>query len=68
MRLIVEEQECLLFQDVKVNQAALSFEMGDSETEENEMDVLSASDEESSTDIDGIVEEYREGLRVSDFV
>ncbi|KAH1002862.1 hypothetical protein HUJ04_008897 [Dendroctonus ponderosae] len=67
-RPLTEEQECLLFKDVEINQAALSFEMGEgsnSETEENEMEALSASDEESSTDIDGIVEEYKEGVRVA---
>ena len=42
-------------------------EDSNSENEENEMELLSCSDAEnsdSSTDIDVIVEEYREGLKV----
>lgn len=65
---VLEEEECLLFDEY--NNKSLNVDIPDesnSENEENEMEIMSCSDAEnsdSSTDIDVIVEEYREGLRV----
>ncbi|XP_050301326.1 probable cationic amino acid transporter [Anthonomus grandis grandis] len=66
----MDEQECLLFEEY-VNKS-INNDMADdssSENEENEMEVMPRSEDDehsdSSTDIDVIVEEYREGLRVA---
>ncbi|CAG9771099.1 unnamed protein product [Ceutorhynchus assimilis] len=63
----VEEQECLLFEDYNTKSLNMDIDSS-SENEENEMEIMSCSEGEnsdSSTDIDVIVEEYWEGLRVS---
>ncbi|KAF7283777.1 hypothetical protein GWI33_023023 [Rhynchophorus ferrugineus] len=64
-----EEHECLLFDDYATKSTNVDIaDDSNSENEENEMEILSCSEEEnsdSSTDIDVIVEEYKEGLRVS---
>lgn len=57
-----EEQECLLFE----NRSANIIEESSSDNEENEMEVMSCDGNhtDTSTDIDGVVEEYKEGLKV----
>lgn len=60
-----EEQECLLFE----NRSANVIEENTSDNEENEMEVMSCDGNhtDTSTDIDVVVEEYKEGLKVCHF-
>lgn len=62
-----EERECLLLDDY--SNKSLNIDLAeDSASENDENDIVFCSDGEesgSSTDIDLIVEEYREGLKVS---
>ncbi|KAL1517774.1 hypothetical protein ABEB36_001497 [Hypothenemus hampei] len=62
-----EEQECLLFENKSLG-LRIQEEESNSENEGHDMEMTSCTDGESSassTDIDVIVEEYKEGLRVS---
>lgn len=60
-----EEQECLLFE----NRSGNIIEESSSDNEENEMEVMSCDGNhtDTSTDIDVVVEEFKEGLKVCVF-